>query len=227
MNKLKYTSQKGQDKWVVEEIFNFKKRGYFVDLAATNGIKINNTLVLETELQWSGICIEPNPAYFKKLQKNRNCITDNSCIDVRDNKIVSFRVDNKGLGGIVAPDTDNNYAARGRAIKRGRVLRLKTATLQSVLDKYKAPKIIDFLSLDVEGAETRVLKKFPFNKYTFLSLCIEGPRVNLEKILFSNGYKFITKDYCCGSDSFYVHESIPNYNEIKKTPYSPSTRKPL
>ena len=41
-------------------------------------------------------------------------------------------------------------------------------SLQEILKKAKAPKIIDYLSLDVEGAELEVLKNFPFKKYKFL-----------------------------------------------------------
>ena len=35
--------------WVIDTIFNYKTGGYFVDLAATDGIAINNTLLLEKE----------------------------------------------------------------------------------------------------------------------------------------------------------------------------------
>ena len=74
---MKFIGQKGQDEWVIDTIFNYKTGGYFVDLVATDGVAINNTLLLESELNWDGICIEPNPKYYDKLKKNRNCnVTD-------------------------------------------------------------------------------------------------------------------------------------------------------
>ena len=91
-----------------------------------------------------------------------------------------------------------------------------------------SPKIIDYLSLDVEGAETRILERFPFDKYTFLTLTIERPTLKLEKLLFQNGYVFVKKSKKNGKDtfdSFYVHKSIPNYDNIKKEKYSPTPRK--
>jgi hypothetical protein len=68
-----YKSQYGQDKWIAEEVFPELKGGYFVDLAAGDGIFLSNTYVLEKDLGWSGICIEPNTESFKKLKLNRNC----------------------------------------------------------------------------------------------------------------------------------------------------------
>ena len=74
---MKFIGQKGQDRWIIDTIFNYKKNGYFIDLAATDGIKINNTYLIEKKLNWKGICIEPNPKYYKELKKNRNCIVIN------------------------------------------------------------------------------------------------------------------------------------------------------
>ena len=59
----------GQDKWVINEIFKHKKGGFFVDLAAADGVFQSNTYLLEKELNWKGICIEANPHLFKKLKQ--------------------------------------------------------------------------------------------------------------------------------------------------------------
>ena len=42
-----YFGGKNQDKWVASEVFNFKEKGFFIDLAATDGITDNNTYFLE------------------------------------------------------------------------------------------------------------------------------------------------------------------------------------
>ena len=90
---------------------------------------------------------------------------------------------------------------------------MKTRTLQSILDEVNAPRIIDYLSIDIEGAEIRVLKDFPFDKYIFLAITIERPTPEINQILQSNGYVFVRNAI---HDSFYVHESIDNFDEIKK-----------
>ena len=46
-------------------------------------------------------------------------------------------------------------------------------TLNELLKKSKAPKLIDFFSLDVEGSELSVLKGVNFNQFNFKYLLIE------------------------------------------------------
>ena len=111
----------------------------------------------KTKLNWKGICIEPNPIYFERLKKNRKCNLSNYVIDKKNNEEVKFRIDNGQLGGIVDKDTDNNYKYRSKELKNANILKLKTKTLQYILDHYKAPKVIDYLSLDVEGSEANVI----------------------------------------------------------------------
>ena len=61
---MDFIGQKGQDQWIIDDVFHQKKGGYFIDLAATDGVSINNTWLLETKLEWNGMCIEPNPHFL-------------------------------------------------------------------------------------------------------------------------------------------------------------------
>ena len=66
--------------------------------------------------------------------------------------------------------------------------------LNNILLKANAPKQIDFLSLDVEGAEIEVLKGINHNEYRFKFICIESR--SIEKItdyLSINNYLMIEK----------------------------------
>ena len=71
--------------------------------------------------------------------------------------------------------------------------------------------------MDVEGAETEIIKNFDFSKYIFLAMTVERPTPEINKILFKNDYIFI-KNYKV--DSFYVHKSIKNIQMIKKDKFS-------
>ncbi len=214
---LKFMSQKGQDQWVIEDVFNYERDGFFVDLGAADGKNISNTYLLEKELGWNGICIEANPNMFKNLKMHRNCILVKTCID-QTNHEVDFRVDNKLHGGIVAEDTDNRSSLFkfDRNTKKITLLSFQTKTLEQVLDENNAPSVIDYLSLDVEGAETRIMKNFPFDRYTFLAMTIERPTPELNEIFFRNGYVFVKNSRY---DSFYVHQSIKNLESIQKEPF--------
>lgn len=223
---MNFIGQKNQDEWVIKDIFNYKRDGYFIDLAAGDGVTINNTYLLEKELNWKGICIEPHPRAIQKLRNNRDCIIVDQCIDYRKHK-VEFRTDNWLGSGIIDDDTDNNERLRGEAIEIARsnycVREMQTITLEEVLEYHQAPKVIDYLSFDVEGCETRIMRHFPFHRYTFLSMTIERPSVELNEKLFQNGYIFIRNSDSMSNkyafDSFYVHKSIPNLQEIEKMPF--------
>jgi FkbM family methyltransferase len=215
-----YHSLKGQDRWLIEEIYDQKEEGFFVDLAAFDGVHGNNTYALEKGFQWRGICIEASPLLLPELRKNRSAIIEPACIDYT-NHSVEFRIDNGWLGGIVDHDTQNNFAYRGKEIQKAHetqsILRLETKTLEQVLDEHKAPRIIDYLSLDAEGAETRILKYFPFHRYTFLAITIERPSEQLHSLLIKNDYLFIKTRHFC---AFYLHKTHPKSLVLPKEPFT-------
>lgn len=215
-----FKSQKGQDEWLVYEVFKHKENGFFVDLAASDGHFYSNTWILEKKYKWKGICIEPNPTFYRKLIKCRSSINIQACIDdsIKDLLFLTFQ---GMLGGIIDFDTNNNLSLTKNEIQKGiasgKILRLTTKTLEQVLDENNAPNIIDYLSLDVEGAEQRILENFPFNKYTFLSMSIERPTPKLHRIFLENGYVFVKNHMF---EAFYIHESLSNASEITKQPHT-------
>lgn len=210
---LNFFGSKDQDKWVVQEVFQYKKKGFFLDLAATNGLLENNTYVLEKFFEWDGIAIEANNFFFNKLKKNRNCICVNETVSGIE-ETVEF-LESGPTGGIIGDNFDNNKFKRENLLKKlkKKIVVKKTKTLEKILQDNNAPSVIDYFSLDVEGAETNILENFNFQKYKFLSLTIERPSPKLNKILFDNDYIFV-KNFKV--DSFYVHKSIKNLEHINK-----------
>jgi hypothetical protein len=198
-----FHSQKGQDKWVYETIALHLGQldddyhdGFFVDLAANDPFQNSNTAFVEQVLGWKGVCIEPNKEYGDVLRTQRKCQVFDAPVDCAAGLEIEW-VDRGGLGGIVANDTDNSGTNQ---VGYKRI----TDTLENILKKANAPNVIDYLSLDVEGAEWRILKNFPFDQYIFRTITIERPPPWLNALLFKNGYRFV-KNYMW--DTFYVHSS--------------------
>jgi hypothetical protein len=187
---MTYYSQIGQDKWVHSVLGN-KPNGYFVELGACDGLYLSNTLFFEKELGWNGICIEPNDNYFNKLLKNRNCNICNDLIYSVEGQNVNFALCD-AVSGII----DNNI---GPFTSEEVYVSKVTTTLEKVLDRCNAPKIIDYLSLDVEGQEYNILSTFPFDKYKFRCITVEhnephqGPeqQMLIREILERNGYTYV------------------------------------
>ncbi len=199
-----FKGQKGQDRWVILDVLPWKRRGFFLDLAAADGVTHSNTHVLERWFGWSGICIEPNPTFFAELKTRRRCVLDSSVVsDCRER--VPFRIDNGQLGGVVAGDTDNNPRIRGPQLAQAEIIELQAFRLNDILGRHHAPRVIDYFSLDVEGCEERVLRTLDFGRYQFRCLTVERPTPGVNAILFEHGYVFVKNH---AFDSFYVHPSV-------------------
>ena len=92
--------------------------------------------------------------------------------------------------------------------------------LQDILDKHNTPKEIDYWSLDIEGAEERVISSFDFSKYAFGCITIERPTPLCNKILQNAGYVFVKN---CKFDSFYV--SLKYSKGLKLQPFEQIPKK--
>lgn len=194
-------SQVGQDIWVYKEVFQNKRNGFFVDLGSADGLTLNNTFLLEARFNWKGICIEANPDYFKWLKKFRKVKCINICVD-EITRTVIFKKD--GLTSkmqlIEHSEKEDTYNEKDALIK------IKTETLENIFDKNKVPHIIDYLSVDIEGAEYLALKNFPFGKYSFKCITIERPNEELKRILNREGY--LTVKEIPDLDVFYVNRRL-------------------
>jgi FkbM family methyltransferase len=210
-----FKSQKGQDRWVLFEVLPWKRRGFFLDLAAADGLTHSNTHVLEKWFGWTGVCIEPNPAFFAELKARRRCAAEQAVVSDR-RETVRFRVDNGQLGGVVADDTDNNPRVRGEQLARAEIVELPAVPLNDVLARHNAPRVIDYFSLDVEGCEERVLQALDFGRYQFRCLTVERPTPRVNEILFAHGYVFV-KNF--SFDSFYVHPSVLDERPLRCDPF--------
>ena len=164
------------------------------------------------------MAIEGEPTFFADLKQNRTCTTVHACVDEVERE-VEF-LPNDLLGGIVADDTDNRLSIRSGLIEdyrtKRRLVRIRTRTLVDILDSVGAPSVIDYFSFDVEGAETRILRRFPFDRYRFLAVTIERPTPELNELMFANGYVFV-KNF--QFDSFYVHRTHAGCANLKLEPF--------
>lgn len=188
-----------------------------VELGAYDGFSESNTLVLEKHYGWDVLCIEPNPSNFRQLTEvyKRHCTCVPLAVDPEQG-FLEFVMEGQ-RSGLVLDGADNSPLKKLEALslarKQGRVQMVETIPLAELLARYKAPSTIDYFSLDVEGSETRIMRDFPFEKYRFLTLTIERPTPELNELLFRNGYYFVRNSLY---DTFYIHESLPNFDDIPR-----------
>lgn len=191
-------SQQDQDKW----IYNFykKKPGFFVDVGFHDGEYLSNTNLLELN-GWRGIGIDPFPKNFST--RNKTIIYKEVLYD-KPNIIVDF-----SMGDIFGGVFDDLNSHKNKCINKP-IVQLKTTTLEIILDKAKCPKFIEYLTIDTEGSEYKVLSSFNFNKYSFGCICVEHNFENekrklIRHLLQDNGYKLYKE---VNIDDWYINNSL-------------------
>jgi FkbM family methyltransferase len=186
----KSKSQLKQDLFVLAEL-DFKKNGFFVEFGATNGIDLSNTYLLENEFGWDGILAEPAKFWHKDLKSNRNCNIEINCVWSDSVSVLNFnQVDEDAELSTIS--SFNTSDGRSKFRESGQNYKVNTISLNDLLDKYNAPKKIDYLSIDTEGSEYEILSNFDFSKYEFRIITCEHNgtpiREKVFHLLTKNGY---------------------------------------
>jgi FkbM family methyltransferase len=200
----KSKSQLRQDLFVLSHL-GFKKNGFFVEFGATNGLDLSNSHLMEKEFEWNGILAEPATCWHKELKNNRTCHIETDCVWKDSKSVLTFnQVDVAELSTINSfSDTDSHSEAR----KNGRTYEVKTISLNDLLKKYNAPKIIDYLSIDTEGSEYQILSHFDFSEYSFKVITCEHNYTPMREKLFSlltqQGYQRVFEELSL-FDDWYV-----------------------
>ena len=233
---IHWHGQQLQDQILIEEIYkNQLTNGYFIELGAADGILISNTLALE-QIGWDGICIEPSLAYKQLSTSGRKCIKRGDVVNGRNGDVVEFmdqaddtitnnNTDYGDVGGIRAPSSPEGLysgilANMSTYNVHGRLSRRVTRTLADILMESKAPRHIDFLSLDTEGSELDILSTFPFHQYTFGAILVEHNhdayrRRDLQMLLERNGYVRVR---CIETDDLYVSLRVLAHYNVRVDP---------
>lgn len=167
---MHFLSHTGQDRWVAE-VFNYKKSGYFLDFGGFEGLLHDNTFYLEKFLNWRGILVEPNPIPYSSACAVRSCITINAALWREGRQSLEF-TDSHGLSSFVEfIENDSNASLRKNISKR--IFNVDTINPTELLERFSAPELIEYMSLDVEGAELDVLKALDLKKYKVALLSVE------------------------------------------------------
>jgi len=174
----------------IEKYLNFPA-GFYVELGANDGRLSSNTLFYEKHKNWKGILIEPAPNLYLQCRENRspaNHIVCAACVSFKyqgefvkmiysDSMSVSLDVESDIGDGLAHAELGRLFLKPHEDVfEFGAIAK----TLNSILIDAQAPKLIDFLSLDVEGAELEVLRGVDHGAFKFRYMLIECR--NIEKL---------------------------------------------
>ena len=206
MSRSSKYSQYEQDKFV-DIYFKKKDNGFFLDIGAHDGISFSNSYFFEKERGWSGICIEPNPDVFVLLNKNRLSRNYNVCISDTEGSVVFRKIVgySEMLSGILELmdqkhiDRINDECAEYNSTFED--IKVESRNLNAIL-KSDNIKHIDYLSIDTEGAESKIIKSIDLDEINIEFLTVENNDSSDELRLYLKG-----KGYECiksFTDDFFI-----------------------
>lgn len=138
-------SQAYQDTFLYRNYFLDRAygQGFYVDIGSNDPFIISNTLFFEKCLGWSGLCIEPNPEYLPKYE-NRSCTLVSNCV-YKEQKDMGFTHSKGVFAELVSIEDERSEGT------------VTCKPLQQILHE-QGVKEVDFVSLDVEGAEMDAIR---------------------------------------------------------------------
>jgi FkbM family methyltransferase len=171
------------------------KKGTLVDIGAADGITNSNTRKL-IENGWEGLLVEPTPVNYGKLidlYSNNKLINIENCGCGDATKESTFYIDNNDSYHQISTfleeqkkSCENYFHCTFEEIK------MKIYKTSDLFNIYKINNI-DFISIDTEGYDEKVLLGIDFNKIKINLICVENiSNVGVE-LLHSNDFELIGK----------------------------------
>tara|TARA_R110002167_G_scaffold338753_1_gene546425 strand:- start:76 stop:777 length:702 start_codon:yes stop_codon:yes gene_type:complete len=214
------------DRWIVEHVFNEKPNGFFVEVGANDGMAYSPTYVLEKFLNWTGILIEPNPAFFEgekytplnKVRFQSKCYNVGISNKNEESIFISIEGHKNGYSGFPKLNKwgEDQWRQRISSVLETHdthEINIPCKRLDTVLKEADAPKVIDYLSLDIEGSEEAALIDFPFDEFKFKAISLESCTFDLTSLLKDNGYFPVINPFCESKhEEFFIHSDFLEIN---------------
>lgn len=189
-------------------LFADETNGYFVEVGVGDGEYLSNTWLLEKQLKWSGVLVEPARGSFDNIMKCRSAILfKNAAYKVSGQKM-QFLEDASEL----ELSTLIDHTLSDSHIRTGAIYDVETVTLNEILTAASAPKDIVFMSIDTEGSELGVLEGLDLNRWKVKLFAVEhnyraGRIEDIKRMLEPHGYRQILAGIS-RFDLWMVHESV-------------------
>lgn len=192
-------SQEGEDLLLLR-LFEGQRDGFYVDVGAHHPARFSNTCLFH-RMGWRGINIDPDPEAIRLFARERPADI-NLCIGIADRAgALSYYTFNEP-----ALNTFDEKLARERESLPGyrlqNVSTVRVERLDEVLSRQLAPgQQIDFLSVDAEGYDLKVLASNDWSRFRPRCVLVEALQSSLETagagpihdLLSSAGYELYAK----------------------------------
>lgn len=199
-------AQNGEDV-VLNRVLADVEIGHYIEVGANHPL-IDSVSRSFYDRGWSGIAVEPNPAYadLYREERPRDAVIEAAATDSVESSITLHLIEGTGLSTLV-DSIGANHVGHGRSVVDVIVptIRLDDAVEANGLDETD----IHFLVVDTEGAELQVLRSMNLTKIRPWILVIESTapesttatHLSWEPLVIAADYHFCLFD---GLSRFYV-----------------------
>ena len=184
-----YYSQAYQDYFLDKFIFCKKEGGFFLDIGGNDPVKINNTYFFEKNRGWTGLAFEPMPDLREKWKDTRVTECLPYALGSKDGETEFCEYEDHYMSGF-SDEVDYDGKVKSR-------WKVPVRRLAGILEE-RGIKHVDFVSLDVEGAEIEVLKGIDFSCVEIDCFIIENNKGfmrehGIRKFMTKAGYRIKAK----------------------------------
>ena len=196
-----------QEDLFIKEYFKKKTKGFFIDVGSYHPLDGNNTHLLYKN-GWQGINFDINSYSIKLFEfLRKRDINIHSGISKKKSKLTMFYRKEINMLNTLEEKIAKIHFKNGYNKKD-----IQVNTLNFFISKHlKKLKKIDFINIDVEGAELDVLKSLNFKYYKPQLICIEIHNI---KKMHDTNYNYLKKN------SVYNYLVNKKYRIIWKNKYS-------
>ena len=168
-------SQWGED-IEIRKFFKDTDKGIYLDAGCFHPLMFSNTALLYKK-GWSGINIDMNPTSIDLFNIARPNDT-NICTAISDEE-KDFKMYYDGpFSSVNTIDEDFYKMSQSVYFKNKKILTVKTKTINQVIKIAKIENYIDFLNIDVEGFDFKILKQINLNQINIKLIAIETHHVD-------------------------------------------------
>ena len=159
---LPCSSARGEDAAVLRTFFTHRttgrplRGGTFLEIGGANGLEQSNSWIFEACLGWKGVLVEAHPRFFTQLTRHRPASLNLQFAACKTGGWANFSAQ-RWTGARVITDQDAT-TTKGTAVQ---TVSVQCGELGRHLEQLGVHQL-DFLSVDVEGAELTVLQSLNF-----------------------------------------------------------------
>lgn len=168
------------------------KNGFYVDVGA-NHPQHESVTYYFYEMGWRGINIEPAARYLKLLEAERpGDVNLGVACGARNGTARLHVIPDTGLSTTLSEYAD---LAKRSGHPIAEVVEVKVVRLDNILQQHSRGRDIDFLKIDVEGAEYEVLRGIDLKRYRPKVIIVENTAaVEYNPYLLDAGYFYVWFD---------------------------------